>query len=349
VKVAEKALRGAATEILVGLGEESAAAATAAEALVRADMRGVSTHGVNLLRMISKRAAAGMLRIPTKVDVVREDDTTAVLDGNDGLGQVAGYRAMRLSVEKAKLHGLGMVALRNTNNIGALGYYTSTAASSDGVIAVAMTNGNSSVAPFGSADPFFGTNPFSVAIPVAGERPIVLDMSSSVVARGKIRLAALGGKSIPEGWALDEAGQPTTDPKRALEGSLLPLGGPKGSGIAMMIDILAGVLSGSSYGRRLKSFHELQGPTGVGATFIAIDAGRFIDPAAFSATLRAYVLEIKGLRKQKGMEEILVPGELEFRKEEASRDSGIEVPDEVVKGIDDALAAAGCRLRIAQA
>lgn len=347
MRIPEKLLRDAAREILIGLGETREGAEIAAEILVSSDMRGVSTHGVNLLRQISKRKDVGMITIPTRVDIVSEDATTALLDGNDGLGQVAGYRAMRLSIEKAQRSGIAMVGLRNTNNIGALGYYTSTAASSGDVIALCMTNGNPSVAPYGSADPFFGTNPVSFGIPLAGGIPIVLDMSSSVVARGKIRLAALSGESIPSGWACDEKGEPTTDPNKALKGSLLPLGGPKGSGLAMVIDILAGLLMGSSYGLKLKSFHELEGPTGVGASFIAIDIARFMDPGLFAEHVRAYADEIKNLRKQPGATAILLPGEVESMKEERSRISGIEVPEAVAKAIDEILIKSGSAIRIA--
>ena len=346
MRIAEKLLLDAAKEILIGLGEGRDSAEITAEILVSSDMRGVSTHGVNLLRQIPKRKAAGMLTIPTRVDIVREDDTTALLDGNDGLGQVAGYRAMRLSIEKARRGGIAMVGLRNTNNVGALGYYTSTAASSGDVIAICMTNGNPSVAPYGSADPFFGTNPISVGIPLAGGKSIVLDMSSSVVARGKIRLAALSGESIPLGWACDESGAPTTDPNKALNGSLLPLGGPKGSGLAMVIDIMAGLLMGSSYGQKLKSFHELEGPTGVGASFIAIDIARFIDPELFAQNVQAYAEEIKGLRRQPGATSILLPGEVELMKEEKSRISGIEVPEAVAKAIDEILVKSGSSIRL---
>jgi LDH2 family malate/lactate/ureidoglycolate dehydrogenase len=239
-----------------------------------------------------------------------------------------------------------MVVVRNTNNLGALGYYTEQSASRDGAVTILMTNGNPSVAPFGSADPFFGTNPVSIAVPSADGHALVLDMSASVVARGRIRLAAMNGESIPPGWAFDETGEPTTDPKRALKGSLLPMGGPKGSGIAMMVDILSGVLSGSSYGRGLKSFHELDGATGVGACFIAIDIGRFMDPACFVRAVRDYVAEIKGLRRQPGVEEILVPGEVELIKEAESRRLGIEVPDSVAKSTDETLASLGSRARL---
>ncbi|MCX7039517.1 MAG: Ldh family oxidoreductase [Spirochaetes bacterium] len=346
MRVSEQKLRDIALEILVMLGEDRANAELAAAALVAADMRGVNTHGINLLRLVSQRVAAGMLALPTRIETLKDDPTTAVLDGNNGLGQVAACRASGLGVGKAKQAGLGMVVVRNTNNLGALGYYTAQSASQDGVVAILMTNGNASVAPFGSADPFFGTNPFSIAVPSAEGRALVLDMSASVVARGKIRLAAMSGESIPLGWACDETGEPTTDPKRALKGSLLPLGGPKGSGLAMMIDILSGVLSGSSYGRGLKSFHELDGATGVGACFIAIDIGRFVDPGSFARTIGEYVGDIKSLRKQPGVNEILVPGEVERIREEESRRLGIELPAPVVKSTDEILASLGSRLRI---
>ena len=349
MKIPRESLFDAAKEILGLLGEESESARIAAEALVTADMRGISTHGVNLLRMMSERVAAGMLTVPTRVDVVAEDVTTAVLDGNNGIGQVAACRALRLSVEKAKSSGMGMVTLRNTNNIGALGYFTSSAAEHDGVASIVMTNGNPSVAPHGSAEPFFGTNPLSIGVPALPGRPLVLDMSSSVVARGKIRLASLSGDSIPSGWALDAAGEPTCDPALALKGCLLPLGGPKGSGLAMMIDIFSGMISGSAYGRKLKSFHELDGATGVGACFIAIDIGRFTDQQSFAVKMAEYIQEIKGLRKQAGVEEILLPGEVERKKQEESRRSGIEIPEPVAKGIDQVLTKLGSRLRLVAA
>lgn len=335
-----------AKEILVRLGESDENATIAALALVRADMRGVNTHGINLLRLISQRVSAGMLAIPSCVDTVRDDGSTAVLDGKNGLGQIAAHHALRLCVEKAKKHGIGMVVLRNTNNVGALGYFTSAAAAQDRVISIITTNGNPSVAPYGAAEAFFGTNPISIAVPSGEGKSLILDMSSSVVARGKIRLASLAGESIPAGWALDEKGESTTDAKRALKGSLLPLGGPKGSGLALMIDVLSGVISGSAYGRKLRSFHELEGATGVGVCFIAVDIGRFVEPGLFAETMDAYVAEIKALKKQSGVEEILLPGELELKREEESRRLGIDVPVSVVEAINGILATMGSDSRI---
>jgi LDH2 family malate/lactate/ureidoglycolate dehydrogenase len=283
--------------------------------------------------MVHNRVKAGMLELPTRTTIVEDRNGTTVMDGNNGLGQVSAFNCLELTMEKAKKYGLSMVLLRKTNNIGALGYYTSVAARR-GLIQVLMTNGNPSMAPYGAAEPFFGTNPISIGIPVKGDRPVFLDMSSSVVARGKIRLASLKGEKIPEGWALDENGEPTTDPKKALKGCMLPLGGPKGSGLAMMVDILSGVLSGSNYSKAIKSFHTLEGPTGVGACFIGIDPDRFMPAAHFYTLVERYVEEMKGLRRQRGVTEILAPGELELNREESSSREGIDVPDEVIRELD---------------
>ncbi|TFG82062.1 MAG: Ldh family oxidoreductase [Spirochaetales bacterium] len=346
MKFAERTLVQAAEQILVKLGESPDSAAIAASSLVQADMRGVSTHGINLLRLVDQRVRAGMLELPTRISSVSDDAATAMLDGNNGLGPVTAYRALDLALGKAREFGIGLVTLRNTNNIGALGCLTASAAAR-GAIAIIMTNGNPSVAPYGAAEPFFGTNPLSIGIPRRGNDPLVLDMSSSIVARGKIRLAALSGQGIPSGWALDEDGQPTDDPKRALKGCLLPLAGPKGSGLAMMIDILSGILSGSAYGRKLKSFHELEGATGVGAAFICVDIARFIGEDSFSSLIVEYTDQIKALRKQPGFDEILLPGELETKKAKDSMARGIEVPDAVASGIDEILARLGISVRLA--
>jgi LDH2 family malate/lactate/ureidoglycolate dehydrogenase len=346
MRIAENDLLDIAEDILVRLGEEKGNARIAAAALVSADMRGVNTHGINLLRLVSQRVAAGMLSIPTRVTTVRDDDTTAVLDGNDGLGQVAASHALRHCIGKAKRHGIGMVVLRNTNNVGALGHFTSAAAARDRVVSIITTNGNPSVAPYGAAEPFFGTNPISISVPSGEGRSLILDMSSSIVARGKIRLASLAGESIPAGWALDENGESTTDAKRALKGSLLSLGGPKGSGLALMIDVLSGVLSGSAYGRKLRSFHELEGATGVGACFITVDIERFVDPVSFAHTMDEYTAELKALRRQAGVDEILLPGELELKKEEESRRLGTELPESVVGAINEILAKLGSARRL---
>jgi len=340
MKICYRDLQNAAFEILRHVGENEENAQIASEIMVINDLRGVSTHGTNLLRMIAKRCEAKMLSLPTKVTVASEDMATSVLDGGDGLGQVAGYKAMNAAIEKARLYGLGMALIRNTNNVGSLGYYVYKTAMQD-IAAIMMTNGNPSMAPYGGAEPFLGSNPIAFAVPSSSGMPIILDMSSSVVARGKIRMAALKNEKIPLDWALDSNGKPTSDPQKALKGCLLPVGGPKGSGLAIIVDIFAGILSGSSYGRNLKSFHELEGQTGVGACFIAIDISRFMPVDQFRNLVGEYSKDLKSCRLREGFKEILLPGEIELRKEQESREGGIEMPEEVIDGLNSLMRKAG--------
>ena len=186
-----------------------------------------------------------------------------------------------------------------------------------------------------TTEAFFGTNPISVAIPGDAEDPaIVLDMSSSVVARGKIRRAARLKEKIPEGWAFDESGAPTRDADKALKGTLMPIGGPKGSGLAMVVDVLAGLLSGSKYGSEVVTFHQLMGPTGVGVFTLAIDIERFMDRNQFRKLAQSYFTTIKASKKADGISRIYLPGEIEFEKEKESVKEGIEIGEGTVKSIN---------------
>ncbi|MEJ2169285.1 MAG: Ldh family oxidoreductase [Desulfobacterales bacterium] len=227
--------------------------------------------------------------------------------------------------------------VRNTNHIGFLGYYTA-AAAAEGLIGVCATNAAASVAPWGGAEPFFGSNPLSIAAPVANGAPIVLDMSASLVARGKIRRAQRLKQEIPLGWALDQTGSPTTDPAAAIKGTLLPIAGPKGSGLAFFIDLICGLLSGSKYGRDLLTFHKPIGPTGVGAMLMAVDIGRFMPAARFETLLGEYAAAIRSSQKAPGVEHIFLPGEIEAEKAMAAKSQGIEVDSQTVEKINRLLA-----------
>jgi LDH2 family malate/lactate/ureidoglycolate dehydrogenase len=246
---------------------------------------------------------------------------------------VAVHKAMTMSIQKARDFGLGCSLVRNTNNIGILSFYT-LLASNAGMVGIVMSNAAPAMSPWGGSEAFFGTNPISVAIPGDAEDPaIVLDMSSSVVARGKIRRAARLKENIPEGWAFDETGASTTDADKALKGTLMPIGGPKGSGLAMVVDILAGILSGSKYGSDVITFHQLAGPTGVGVFTLAIDIERFMDRNQFRKLIQAYFTTIKASKKTDGVSQIYLPGEIEFEKEKASMKEGIEIGEGVVKNL----------------
>lgn len=344
MKIPVSTLKQGAEEILKYLGETPENAVKIAESLVKADMRGVSTHGTYLLKVISMRVEGGQLKLPTIPKVVSDSGATAIIDGVDGIGMVAGTAAIELGIEKAKQYGIGMVLIRNTNNVGSLAYYTQLAAE-QGMIAIMSCNAAPAMAPWGGAEQLMGTNPMAISIPADGPG-FTADMASSVVARGKIRKAARQGIEIPDNWALDEDGNPTTDPNEALKGSLLPMGGPKGSALAMAIDIISGLMAGSGYGQSLKSFHVLEGPTGVGASCIVIDVSRFMGVDKFKELMSGYTDTVKGMKTANGFKEILMPGEIECHKEENSLENGIEMDDQQVASLNEILEKAGSEIRL---
>ena len=320
-------------EILKALGEAQRGRMVA-DCLIKADMRGVNTHGVYLLKTIANRVKEGILKLPTEPEIIINQDATAVVDGKNGLGPVAGHIAVKVCIEKARQFGIGMVLIRNTNNIGSLAYYTQLA-SEQNMIAFMSTNAAPSMAPWGGSEPFIGTNPIAISIPTPQGMCFTVDMASSVVARGKIRKALRQDTKIPDNWALDRNGVPTTDPNEALMGTLIPIGGPKGAAIALSVDIIAGILAGSSYGRMVKSFHTLEGPTGVGASYIAIDINHFMDFTRFQNLLREYINSVKNISKANGFIEIFLPGEIEYRKEQNSIKQGIELDAQTVENLTE--------------
>ena len=346
MKVQADRLKEIAIRILTGLHAGEEEAVVVADALVKAELRGIDTHGVHLLTLLPERMEAGMLQIPTKLTVVQESGATALLDGGNGLGQAAAHRAMGISIRKAREFGIGCCLVRNTNNIGMLSVYTLMAAQQK-TVGIVMANAASAMSPWGGVDAFFGTNPLSISVPgEAGTPPVVLDMSSTVVARGKIRRADRLKEGIPAGWAFDETGTPTTDPAAALKGTLMPIGGPKGYGLALMIDVLAGMLSGSQYGPEIRTFHQLEGPTGVGVFTLAVEIERFMPLGQFTALFRTYLASIKASRKAKGVSRIYLPGEIEYEKEQQSLNEGIEVGPATAGKLNALLEKFGSPLRL---
>ncbi|MDZ4164771.1 MAG: Ldh family oxidoreductase [Smithellaceae bacterium] len=345
MRVSADLLKEAAIRILKGLKAGDEEARVVADALVRADARGIDTHGVHLLTLMAERVAAGMIRIPTEVRLISDDAATALLDGGNGLGQLAARQAMNISIEKAKTYGLGCCLLRNTNNIGILSLYSLQAAR-ERMVGIVMSNAAASMSPWGGAQAMLGTNPISIALPGGKEPPVALDMSSTVVARGKIRRAMRLKEALPQGWALDAEGEPTTDATRALKGTLVPVGGPKGYGLALAVDLLAGLISGSKYGPNINSFHELKGPTGVGVFTMAIDIARFLPYEGFEVLAQSYLASIKSSKKARGVTRIYLPGEIEFEKEKASFLEGIEINPALAEKLNQLLAGMGSPIKL---
>ena len=285
------------------------------------------------------------MQVPTEAKVISDGQAVVHLDGGNGFGQVAAMEGMRMSIEKAKSFGIGLTLIRNTNNIGLLSLYSLTAAR-QGLIGFSACNGAASMAPWGGSVPFFGTNPFAIAAPGGQERPVVLDMSTSVVARGKIRRAQRLKERIPLGWALDEDGCPTNDPVVAMQGTLIPVGEHKGYGMTFFIDLICGLLSGSSFARAVRTFHQPEGPTGVGVMTMAIDISRFMPLDRFSELVDAHIREIRGSKKVNGNSRIYLPGEIEAERERQSRLEGVEIDPPVAEAIDELLEKRGLSLRL---
>ncbi len=323
-------LRAFCEEVFLSCGMVREDAAIVADSLVQANLRGVDSHGVTRVGIYVKRLKMGLVNPHPNVEVVRESPGMLLVDGDNGMGQVVGVRALELGLERSRESGGVSVGVRRSNHYGAGAYYVQRAVARD-TIAFAYSNAPPTMAPWGGVDPYIGTNPYAYGVPAGEHRPIILDMATSIVARGKIILAAERGDSIPEGWAVDEQGNPTTDAREALEGSVLPFGGPKGYAISLMIDIMAGALTGAGFGPRVNSMYDnFDEPQDVGAFFQLIDIGHFVEPAIFKARVDRVIEEIKSSRKAAGTEEIFLPGEIEYRKEQQRRASGIPVGAETV-------------------
>lgn len=290
--------------------------------LMNADLRGVHTQGICFLPPICYSVREGSLVSDARLQIVNEGGCFALVDGINGIGPVIATKAMQLAIEKALAQGLGCIVVRNGNDLCMLANYTMLAISHD-CIGIAMTHGVPKVAPWGSREPFFSTNPISIAIPAHRKPPIVLDMATSVVAAGKIAQAAEKGETIPDGWAIDASGQTTTDPKEALKGALLPLGGYKGYGLAIMVDALSGVLAGLSMTRAAKA----KRPWDAGQFFMAIRIGSFVPADSFKDGIDELISDLKSCHIRPGFSEITMPGELRYRAAERSRDTGVEIPD----------------------
>src|SRR5918999_1653721 len=316
-------LRAFCEEIFRSCGMAGEDAHIVADSLVQANLRGVDSHGVTRVGIYVKRLKMVLVNPHPSVEVVRESAATLLVDGDNGMGQVVGVRALDLGLDKARESGAVSVGVRRSNHYGAGAYYVQRAVDRN-TIAFAYSNAPPTMAPWGGVNPYVGTNPYAYGVPAGEHQPIILDMATSIVARGKIILAAERDEPIPEGWAVDIEGNPTTDAREALEGSVLPFGGPKGYAISLMIDIMAGALTGAGFGPRVNSLYDnFDEPQNVGAFFQLVDIGRFADPVTFKARIDQMIEEIKSTRKAVGTEEIFLPGEIEFRNEQQRRASGI--------------------------
>ncbi len=333
IVVQREELLNLARKIFIAKGVPESEANLVADVLVEANLRGHGSHGVIRIPKWVSGLEAGAINPVAKVETVRETQASALLDGGRALGPVIGGQASDMAIHKATSVGIGIVVVRKASHIGMLGYYTEYM-SRQGVIGICMTNTESGMAPFGTADKILGTNPLSIGVP-ARDHPMILDMSTSVVARGKIVVALENGEKIPLGWALNKDGDPTTDPRDALEGVLLPLGGMKGSGLAIMVDILTGALAGQAVGKDVRGTFDMQHAGTKGDMFMAIKLSAFIDPERFLNTVESLKNQIKSAKKAKGVDQILLTGEYEYLMRKKRCKEGIPISQELFVTLTD--------------
>jgi L-2-hydroxycarboxylate dehydrogenase (NAD+) len=327
-------LREFSARVLEAAGIPPDDAALAADVLLAADLRGIDSHGVARLRGYHEGVLSGRINATPELRIVRETLTTATVDADNGLGLVVGPRANEIAMDKALDAGSGWVAVRNTNHFGIAGYYVLQALERD-LIGWAMTNSSALVAPLFGTGRMLGTNPLAIAFPGDEEPPIVVDLATSTVAFGKIEIALRRGLPLPEGWAIDADGAPATDPQAVYEGgALLPLGstrelgGHKGYALALMVDVLSGVLSGANWGPFAPAFAIEQTPpgsvgAGIGHFFGALRIDGFIDPDEFKRQVDHLVRTFRASPPAPGTSGPLVPGDPERAAEADRRRDGI--------------------------
>lgn len=299
-----------------------------AESLVEADLCGHETHGLMRLGQYVQGIKGGGIKPGVKPAVVKEMRTTALLDGRWGFGQVTAREAMAIAMAKAEAYGVGLTAAYNCNHLGRLGEYASLALGKD-MIGVALCNDYPGVAPYGSIDPLMGTNPLAIAIPAGKAKAIVLDMATSIVSGGTVRLARLRKERIPLGWIVDKEGRPSTDPAdlhgpKGVIGALLPFGGYKGSGLGIVIEVLGGALAGS--GCSLEN-------RGSGFLAAAVEIEAFSPIDIFKARVDRFVETVKRSRKAPGFEEALLPGERAQRLRELRLKEGVPIEEGVWEAV----------------
>jgi LDH2 family malate/lactate/ureidoglycolate dehydrogenase len=329
-----------AAAVLAAVGVPDADARLVADSLVTADLWGHQSHGVLRLGWYVDRIRAGVMRAVTTPETVSDTGPLMVVDGHDGVGQVLAALAAREAARRAREHGVGVVAVRNSNHFGTAAYFTRMAAR-DGCVAILTTNASPAMAPWGGRRKTVGTNPWSIAAPAGRHDVLVMDIANTAGARGKVYLASQRGEPIPAGWAIDADGAPTTDPAAAIGGMILPMAGHKGYAIALMMDVLSGVLTGSAFGAEVAGPYQTERRSGCGHLFMALDVAAFGDPGGFARRMEQLVAEVKSVPLAQGFEEVCYPGELEARAARQHLDQGLALPRQTLEDLRQLAAATG--------
>jgi len=341
---AEK-LKNVCRAILDGAGVPGGHSEIISDNLIFADLRGVSSHGTVKLRAYINKIKAGSMSARTELQVLKENASTILIDAGNGFGQIAGLKAMQFCISKAGRNGIGIAGIRNSNNFGAAAYLALEAVK-HGMIGIVLSNAAPTVPPWGGTQALLSTNPIAVAVPAGKEEPIVLDMATTVVARGKIRLALRNKEKIPTNWAVNSAGEPTDDPVEALQGFLLPIGGAKGYGLSLVISILTGILCSPLSMLETNPLDDASSASNFSHFLMAIDIESFVPISEFQSRIDRLIGQIHACPRQTGIERVYLPGEPEYRKAIERDKSGIPLSSSVVREIESMASEVGLTVRL---
>ena len=327
-----KKLKKILTKIFINHGLSQNHANISSNALINAELVGAHTHGLARLKMYCDRINKKVINPKAKIKIKKISQSISQVDANSSIGFVAADIGIKEAIKNAKKTGIGLVGIKNSGHYGLSGYYAEQAVKKN-LIVFCFTNAPPAIAPHGSKKKLFGTNPICFGSPTTSKIPFILDTSVSEINRGKIRVAAKTGKKIPIGVALDKFGKSTTDAKKALLGVQLPLGGFRGSGLAWMVDILSGVMTGANHGGKVKDpFDDFSGPQNVGHMFIAIKPNLFV--GNFSQRIKENIKRVKRLPKIKGVKEILYPGQNKFKRLKKNLNKKIYISESIKKDLE---------------
>ena len=325
-----------ARDLAAAAGVPQQEAAALAETLAWCDIRGHQTQGVYLLPILLKRLRLGLIASPADMQWQQTSPSTGTVDARHGFGQIAGRMAMDHAVQLARDNGAGIVAVRNSNHFGAAGYYAARAAE-QGFLGLAYSNSMPKVAPHGGRHRLLGTNPFAFSCPRRSGVPLVIDLATGASAGSLVSHARRMGRRLPEGIALDSEGNPTTDPNEVDGGGcLLPMAGPKGYCLGLLVEILSGVLTGAAVAPDVGSvFRDLHRQTRCGHLFVAIDIARFLPADDFADRLEGLLSALTAVAPRDGFESVNLPGDARLRCAEEQTRTGIAIPDYLIKSLTD--------------
>ena len=318
-------------KILKKNGLNTGHASICSKALINAELVGAHSHGLSRLKMYCDRIQKKVINPKPKIKIKKISSSITQIDANNSIGFVAADLGIKQAIKNANKTGIGLVGIKNSGHYGLSGYYAEQAVKKN-LIVFCFTNAPPAIAPHGAKKSLFGTNPICFGTPTSSKVPFILDTSVSVINRGKIRVAAKVGNKIPEGVALDKYGKPTIDAKKALAGVQLPIAGFRGSGLAWMVDILSGVLTGGNHGGKVKDpFDDFSGPQNIGHLFITIKPNLFV--GNYSKRIKENIKRIKRLPKIRGVKEILYPGQSKYQRYKKNLNRKINIPKNVAEDL----------------